>query len=167
MKTGACDKIVNAVSTELREKFLMATWDFLEYVFIPEEIEKLILKWADLIRDAHKDDKNYPAGRQLVPGAGMFVKWEDEVARLIDIVGTERDRALMKSNPVYKPQVPQRHDYKQLMQCVTECSVWAKRHGLKSLTTCFNICIAEQEDKPKVLNQERRWYNNSTSFFKK
>ena len=63
MLPGACDKILNYISTEMREEILQRAYYFLSEVFLPEEIAKVVRDWEVLLAPAHATDPNYPAGK--------------------------------------------------------------------------------------------------------
>jgi hypothetical protein len=149
---GSCDKIVGTIATEMRDEFLSETWKFLENVFIPDNLEKVTEEWTTLLRDAHECDPNYPPGRELFPapssssmkaGVREEVVWTEEVAKLVETIQHEYKRALERTNPVYKPHVPDKKDLQKVFKCVQECSKFLHERGIKSLYTCYNICLFE------------------------
>ena len=46
-------------------------------------------------------------------------------------------RALERSNPVYRPHVPDRKSIEKVFKCVRECSHFLHERGIKSLYTWY------------------------------
>ncbi len=130
-------------------------------VFLPGEIEKVVRQWQALLKDAHACDPNYPGGRDLFPAPSAerrvtslaqappplppppAVNWTEEVQTLVETIKHEYQRALERSNPVYRPHVPDRKSIEKVFKCVRECSHFLHERGIKSLYTCYNICLFE------------------------
>ena len=66
-----------------------------------------------------------------------------KVASLLGTIRDERKRALERTNPAYSPRVPDRKNIKRVFKCVEDCSKFAEKKGIKSLYTCYNICLFE------------------------
>ena len=71
------------------------------------------------------------------------VVWTEEVAKLVETIEHEYKRALERTNPVYKPHVPDKKDLQKVFKCVQDCSKFLHERGIKSLYTCYNICLFE------------------------
>lgn len=127
---------------------LERTWTFLEEIFIPEEIAKVTVAWTALLKDAQHADPNYPGGRDLFPDQPSLARpiqanWTEEVQSLVETIKHEYRRALERTNPVYRPHIPDRKDIEKVFTCVKDCSKFLHDKGIKSLYTCYNICLFE------------------------
>jgi len=146
---AGCDKILNFIATDpaTREGYLKDSWYFLQRVFIPSELEKVVRAWqARGLEEAHRCDPNYPAGKGIFPDPsqnGTAVNWKEEVQSLLGTIRQEYKLALERTNPVYQPHVPDRKKIGKVFKCVTDCSKFMSRHDIKSLYTCYSICLHE------------------------
>ena len=112
---------------------LERTWTFLEEIFIPEEIAKVTVAWTALLKDAQHADPNYPGGRDLFPDQPSSIKanWTEEVQSLVETIKHEYKRSLERTNPVYRPHIPDRKDIEKVFTCVKDCSEFLHDKGIK------------------------------------
>ena len=71
------------------------------------------------------------------------VLWEVEVESVLGTIRQEYKRALERSNPVYRPHVPDRKKIRKVFKCVKDCAAFMDLHDVKSLYTCYSICLFE------------------------
>ena len=105
------------------------------------------------------------AGKGIFPDPGQNktipVLWEAEVESVLGTIRQEYKRALERSNPVYRPHVPDRKKIRkvsllllavvlasdlallQVFKCVKDCAAFMDLHDVKSLYTCYSICLFE------------------------
>ena len=68
-----------------------------------------------------------------------------EVESVLGTIRQEYKRALERSNPVYRPHVPDRKKIRKVFKCVKDCAAFMDLPdvNIKSLYTCYSICLFE------------------------